>query len=203
MDGGTTIHFVTAGIHAALARAREAAGGQDIRLGGGASTISQYLQAGLIDWRQDSPPSHWLDDPPPNEGRKVMISDTDHYSSTADTLWAWKSFLRGHPPILMDYGIITGVTPRDPSAGLPYAALEAARYATSNTLKYAKRIKLIDMEPRGKLSSTEYALANPGEEYLVLQPSASAEVFAGSLAAGSYAVEWQACQAEGGFTAKG
>ena len=49
MAGGTTFHFVTEGIHAALARAREAANGQDIRLGGGVATIRQYLQAGLID----------------------------------------------------------------------------------------------------------------------------------------------------------
>lgn len=49
MDGGTTFHFITDGIHAALARAREAANGRDIRLGGGAATIRQYLAAGLID----------------------------------------------------------------------------------------------------------------------------------------------------------
>jgi dihydrofolate reductase len=49
MDGGTVFHFVTDGIHAALERAREAANGQDIRLGGGVATIRQYLQAGLID----------------------------------------------------------------------------------------------------------------------------------------------------------
>lgn len=49
MAGGTTFHFVTDGIHAALARAQEAAGGRDIRLGGGAATIRQYLAAGLID----------------------------------------------------------------------------------------------------------------------------------------------------------
>ena len=49
MDGGTTFHFVTDGIHAALSRAREAANGQDVRLGGGVATIRQYLQAGLID----------------------------------------------------------------------------------------------------------------------------------------------------------
>ena len=42
-------HFVTDGIHAALARAREAAGGKDVRVGGGAATIRQYLGAGLID----------------------------------------------------------------------------------------------------------------------------------------------------------
>jgi dihydrofolate reductase len=49
MDGGTTFHFVTDGIHAALERARQAANGQDIRLGGGVATIRQYLKAGLID----------------------------------------------------------------------------------------------------------------------------------------------------------
>ena len=49
MKGGTTFHFITDGIHSALARAREAAGGKDVRVGGGVSTIRQYLQAGLID----------------------------------------------------------------------------------------------------------------------------------------------------------
>lgn len=49
MDGGTTFHFVTDGIQAALERAREAADGQDVRLGGGVATIRQYLKAGLID----------------------------------------------------------------------------------------------------------------------------------------------------------
>ena len=46
---GTVFHFVTEGIEAALERAREAAGDLDIRIGGGAATIRQYLQAGLID----------------------------------------------------------------------------------------------------------------------------------------------------------
>ena len=49
MEGGTTFHFVTDGIHAALDRAREAAGAQDVKVGGGVSTVRQYLQAGLID----------------------------------------------------------------------------------------------------------------------------------------------------------
>ena len=48
-SGGTTFHFVTDGIHAALERAFEAAQGQDIRLGGGVSAIRQYLRAELID----------------------------------------------------------------------------------------------------------------------------------------------------------
>ena len=49
MEGGTVFHFVTDGIEAALARAREAAGSRDIRLGGGVNTIRQYLNARLID----------------------------------------------------------------------------------------------------------------------------------------------------------
>ena len=49
MEGGTTFHFVTDGIHAALKRAVEAAKGKDVRLGGGVATIRQYLEAGLID----------------------------------------------------------------------------------------------------------------------------------------------------------
>jgi len=49
MDGGTTFHFVTDGIEAALSRAREAANGKDVRLGGGVATVRQYLGAGLID----------------------------------------------------------------------------------------------------------------------------------------------------------
>ena len=49
MAGGTVFHFVTEGIHAALAQARAAAGGRDVRIGGGASAIRQYLRAALID----------------------------------------------------------------------------------------------------------------------------------------------------------
>ena len=49
MRGGTVFHFVTDGIEPALAQAKAAAGGKDIRIGGGVSTIRQFLQAGLID----------------------------------------------------------------------------------------------------------------------------------------------------------
>ena len=49
MEGGTTFHFVTDGIESALEQAFAAAGGQDVRLGGGAATIRQYVQAGLVD----------------------------------------------------------------------------------------------------------------------------------------------------------
>ncbi len=49
MEGGTTFHFVTGGIEEALGLARKAAGNRDIKVGGGVSTVRQYLRAGLID----------------------------------------------------------------------------------------------------------------------------------------------------------
>ena len=49
MAGGTEFHFVTGGIHAALEQAAAAAGGRDVRIGGGVATVRQYLSAGLID----------------------------------------------------------------------------------------------------------------------------------------------------------
>jgi hypothetical protein len=141
-----------------------------------------------------APQSHWLENPPANDGKKVIITDTDHYSQRGDALWAWKSFLRGHHPILMDYGIIAGVNPPDPwtaSAGLPpYAAFEPVRYAMGDTLRFAQRMNLLAMEPRGDLSSTGYVLANPGQEYIVLQPSEKADPFTVTLGGGTYMVEW-------------
>jgi dihydrofolate reductase len=49
MEGGTTFHFVTNGINAALEKAFDSANGKDVRLGGGVNTIRQYLNAQLID----------------------------------------------------------------------------------------------------------------------------------------------------------
>jgi dihydrofolate reductase len=49
MEGGTSFHFVTDGIESALEQARDAAGGKDVSLGGGATTVQQYLAAGLLD----------------------------------------------------------------------------------------------------------------------------------------------------------
>jgi dihydrofolate reductase len=49
MEGNTTFHFVTGGIHEALDRARAAAGDKDVRIGGGANTIQQFLRADLVD----------------------------------------------------------------------------------------------------------------------------------------------------------
>ena len=59
-----------------------------------------------------------------------------------------------------------------------------------DTRRFAERTNLITMQPRTDLSSTGYALADPGNEYLILQPSETAEPFSAALAAGRYAIEW-------------
>jgi hypothetical protein len=77
------------------------------------------------------------------------------------------------------------------SSGSPsFASLEGARYAMGDTLRFAREMDLAEMEPRGDLSSTGYALANPGEEYLVLQPSETAEPFTVTLEANTDSVRW-------------
>jgi hypothetical protein len=59
-----------------------------------------------------------------------------------------------------------------------------------DTLRYAEKMNLITMKPRNDLSSTSYALVHTGKEYLILQPSDSADPFTVELEAGAYAVEW-------------
>jgi hypothetical protein len=73
---------------------------------------------------------------------------------------------------------------------MPFAAFEPARYAMGDTARCANRVNLVEMQPRGDLTSTGYALANEGREYLVLQPTDSADSFTVMLPPGTYAVEW-------------
>ena len=71
MEGGTVFHFVTEGIHAALERARAAAGRQDIRLLGGVATIRKYLQARLVE------EMHWAVSP-------ILLGSGEHLLAGLD-----------------------------------------------------------------------------------------------------------------------
>jgi hypothetical protein len=151
-----------------------------------------------------SPQSRWLEDPPPADGRKVVITDTDHYApGRGDARWAWKSFVRGHHPILMDFGLIGGFDPPDRTAGGPmsFEAFEPARWAMGDTARLAERLNLIEMEPRGELSSTGFVLANEGSEYVVLQPTERTDPFTVTLEPGTYEAEWLTIETRG--SAKG
>jgi hypothetical protein len=87
----------------------------------------------------------------------------------------------------LDFGIIVGLAT---APGTPYDAFEAARYAMGDTLRYAERMNLVALSPRGDLSSTSFVLAAPGREYLVLQPRDGSAPFSLTLDAGRYDVEW-------------
>ena len=79
---------------------------------------------------------HWLDGSArQRRPQGCDLRDTDHYAAgQGDALWAWKSFLRGHHPILMDFGIIDVANPLDPSLGGPpvrgLRSRRATRWAT-------------------------------------------------------------------------
>jgi hypothetical protein len=150
----------------------------------------------LVPQMPGAPPTRWLVDPPPNDGRKVVVNDTDHYSMSADALWAWKSFVRGHHPILMDYGLIGGSHPADSAAGdgMSFDAFEPARWAMGDTVRVAEGLNLAEMEPRGDLSSTGFVLANEGSEYVILQAADSADTFEATVEPGTYEVEWFSVQ---------
>jgi len=128
---------------------------------------ADYISPGLNPYR---------DDPPPADGRKVIILDTDHIGG-GDANWVWKAFTRGMNPIYMDTWDVSDAT----RAG--------ARKAMGHTLTYANKMNLAAMTPRNELTSTGYCLANPSVEYLVYQPP-SGTGFTVELPAGAYDYEW-------------
>jgi hypothetical protein len=111
----------------------------------------------------------------------VILADTDHiWGEGGDRTWVWKSVTRGIQCLFMDGGIETFPATND--------WRESARRAMGQARSYADRMDLASMTPRGDLTSTGYALAHPGAEYLVYQSGSGG--FNVSLGAGSYAVEW-------------
>jgi len=114
------------------------------------------------DWISPNEVGGYKHSPPAGDGSKVVISDTDHlWGVGGDWIWVWKSFIRGLNPIYMDpYG----------SQDFPQVD-ERVRKAMGYTVAYATKMNLVAMNPRGDLTSTGYALANPGIEYLIYLPS--------------------------------
>lgn len=120
----------------------------------------------------------WLTQPPPADGRKVVLLDTDHLCGVCGgSDFVWKSFLRGYNPIFMD--------PFDASP----ERIDARR-AMGATRRLALTLPLARMRPRFDLSSTGYCLAAPGSAYVVYQPrSGPFRLDVGR--AKRFAVEWR------------
>ncbi len=119
---------------------------------------NEDLFASPADWISPGRRGGYMKSPPPADGRKVILLDTDHlWGIGGDRGWVWKSFLRGHHPIYMD--------PWDEDP----VRLDARR-AMGRTRRLAERIDLARMAPMPRLASTRYCLAKlvPGEEEIVV-----------------------------------
>ncbi len=137
------------------------------------------------DWISPNPQDGYRDNPPAGDGRKVVLTDTDHlWGIGGNRAWVWKSFTRGLNPIFMDPydGVVLGRR-FDPK-------WDAIRRSLGYTLGYARRMNLVEALPHGELASTGYCLANPGREYLVYGSSTQGASFTVELRQGQYGYEW-------------
>jgi Family of unknown function (DUF6298)/Putative collagen-binding domain of a collagenase len=135
------------------------------------------------DWISTRDP---LADLPAATGTKVIVSDTDHHCGYcgADADWAWKEFMRGRNPIFMDpYGVWGDYDFENP-------ADVSARRGMGQTAVYATTMDLAAAVPRSDVSSTKYALAATGSEFLVYQPEGGSFTVNLEDATSRFAVEW-------------
>jgi hypothetical protein len=148
--------------------------GMTFQHGGGSNAT---LLASPADWISPFGPEY-LEYPPGRALGKVIISDTDHHCGVCTPPgFAWKSFVRGLNPILMD--------PLDPDH-----AFTALRRELGQTRHYALRIDLAQARPQTQVASTRYALVVPGRQYLVLQPGSGPFTVNLRAARRRFAVEW-------------
>ena len=146
----------------------------------------EALFASPADWispQNDGTSGDYQNDPPAADGRKIIISDTDHLWGVGGGVdWVWKSFARGHHTIYMD------PFRKQKWFSIDEAGMEAARKAMGRTRVLAEKMNLHAMSPNNALCSTKYCLANPGHDYLVYQPRAGA--FELTLEPGTFSLEW-------------
>lgn len=137
------------------------------------------------DWVSTNPDGGYRDDPPVADGRKVVITDTDHlWGIGGNQGWVWKSFLRGHNPIFMDPydGEVLG--PGSDSRWDPI------RRSMGHTRQFARRMDLARAVPVKDVASTGYCLADEGRTYLVFRPQGQGDSFTVRLPSGTYTCEW-------------
>ena len=141
------------------------------------------------DWISPNPaaalPYDYKTNPPPANGSKVVISDTDHlWGIGGDRVWAWKSFLRGLNIIYMDTYLGDYIN---------IQANESLRENMGYILTYARKMNLMKMISQSNLCSTGYCLANTGAtdaEYLVYVPSGGRATVNLTATTGQLCVDW-------------
>ncbi len=138
------------------------------------------------DWISPNPEGGYRDNPPVGDGRKVIITDTDHlWGIGGNEPWVWKSFFRGLNPIFMD--------PYDGKVLAKHLNsdwVEPLRKSLGYTRQFANRIELISMKPDTVLASSAYCLANIGNEYLIYLPKDKTVEIDLSGITGDFVSEW-------------
>jgi hypothetical protein len=132
------------------------------------------------------------DNPPVADGRKIIISDTDHlWGMGGEYRWIWKSFLRGLNPIFMDpYNANVLHNPPGYYCDPTSQEWELMRKNMGYTLTFAKRVNLAGMVPRPDLACSGYCLAEKGKEYLIYAPQDGKLTIDLSHIPGKFGVEW-------------
>jgi len=141
---------------------------------------NQDLFDSPADWISPNPEGGYRDNPPANNGEKVILTDTDHlWGIGGNQAWVWKSLARGLNPIFMDPydGIVLG-RKFDPN-------FEPIRRSMGYALRFTQRMDLNKCEP----AANDYCLSNPGRQYLVYLATASEPVKL-KLHPGEYSFEW-------------
>ncbi len=147
---------------------------------------NEILEKSPADWISPNPQGGYRDNPPPSDGSKVILTDTDHlWGIGGNSVWVWKSFLRGLNPIFMDCYDSKVLTWKSDSAWV-----EPLRKSMGYTRMFAQRMDLINMIPDPDLSSSKYCLANNGLEYLIYIPDSLQVTLNLEGVSGSFKVEW-------------
>ncbi len=130
------------------------------------SGANPNLFASPADWVSPNPDGGYTDNPPVNDGKKVILSDTDHlWGMGGNSQWVWKSFMRGLNPLFMDnYDGVVLNEPFEPK-------YEPIRKSMGYILSYSRCVNMRKMVPHSELASSTYCLSNPGSEYLVYLPN--------------------------------
>lgn len=142
------------------------------------------LEASPAEWFSPNQEGGYRDDPPPADGSKIILSDTDHLwgiGGSAD--WVWLTFLRGLHPIFMD-AYTTDFYPSE------FTQWDPLRAAMGHARGYANQLNLAEAEPRGDLASSSFCLAVVGSQYVVYTPGGEVTLDL-SDAVGTLQVQWR------------
>lgn len=176
--------------------------GMTFQYGKGNPGSNANLFASPAEWISPNPEGGYKDGPPAADGRKVILSDTDHlWGIGGNRAWVWQTCCQGMNPLFMD----PYREPVDPNAP-PYPESQWTDHLTAKSAldqrwadirrnlgyarRYADRLPLRSAVPHGELCATGYCLAAPGQAYLVYSPQPGAFTVDLRAAEGLLQLEW-------------